>query len=118
MTSRQVGDYLEDILQAVESAVEFVEGMSWEEFQRDKKTIFAVTRAIQIVGEAAKKVPDSIRSQYREIPWKGMTGMRDKVTHEYFGIDLRVLWDTVQQDLPPLVGLMQRVIEDWGEEEG
>ncbi|MGB3534807.1 MAG: DUF86 domain-containing protein [Microcoleaceae cyanobacterium] len=116
MISRKVGDYLEDILEALESAIEFIEGMGWEEFEQDKKTIFAVTRAIQILGEAAKKVPDSVRSQYPEIPWRAMAGMRDKVTHEYFGVDLRVLWDTVQQDLPPLVGLMQRVIDEWVEE--
>jgi uncharacterized protein with HEPN domain len=91
--------------------------MNFAEFEGDKKTIFAATRAIQIIGEAAKKIPDSIKAQYPEIPWKGMTGMRDKVTHEYFGVNLDVLWDTIQQDLPKVKDLMPEVLVNLAEDE-
>ncbi len=117
MNQRAIGDYLQDILDAVNAAIEFVEGMTFAEFEGDKKTIFAATRAIQIIGEAAKKIPDSIKAQYPEIPWKGMTGMRDKVTHEYFGVNLDVLWDTIQQDLPKVKDLMPEVLVNLAEDE-
>jgi uncharacterized protein with HEPN domain len=104
-------------LDAVDAAIQFVEGMTFAEFEGDKKTIFAATRAIQIIGEAAKKIPDSIRVQYPEIPWKAMTGMRDKVTHEYFGVKLNVLWDTIQQDLPKVKDLMSEVLANLAEDE-
>ncbi len=117
MNQRGIGDYLQDILDAVNAAIEFVEGMTFAEFEGDKKTIFAATRAIQIIGEAAKKIPDSIKAQYPEIPWKGMTGMRDKVTHEYFGVNLDVLWDTIQQDLPKVKDLMPEVLVNLAEDE-
>jgi uncharacterized protein with HEPN domain len=114
---RAIGDYIQDILDAIDAAIQFVEGMTFAEFEGDKKTIFAATRAIQIIGEAAKKIPDSIRVQYPEIPWKGMTGMRDKVTHEYFGVKLNVLWDTIEQDLPKVKELMLRVLANLAEDE-
>jgi uncharacterized protein with HEPN domain len=117
VNQRAIGDYLQDILDAVNAAIEFVEGMTFAEFEGDKKTIFAATRAIQIIGEAAKKIPDSIKAQYPEIPWKGMTGMRDKVTHEYFGVNLDVLWDTIQQDLPKVKDLMPEVLVNLAEDE-
>ena len=117
MNQRAIGDYLQDILDAVNAAIEFVEGMTFAEFEGDKKTSFAATRAIQIIGEAAKKIPDSIKAQYPEIHWKGMTGMRDKVTHEYFGVNLDVLWDTIQQDLPKVKDLMPEVLVNLAEDE-
>ena len=117
MTKRASGDYVQDIVDAVDAAIQFVEGMTFAEFEGDKKTIFAATRAIQIIGEATKKIPDSIKVQYPEIPWKGMTGMRDKLTHEYFGVKLDVLWDTIQQDLPKLKDLMPMVLANLAENE-
>jgi uncharacterized protein with HEPN domain len=117
VTPRAIGDYVQDILDAVDAAIQFVEGMTFTEFESDKKTIFATTRAIQIIGEAAKKIPDSLKVQYPEIPWKGMTGMRDKVTHEYFGVKLDVLWNTIQQDLPKVKDLMPMVLANLAEDE-
>lgn len=102
MTSRQIEDYLQDILNTIDIATQFVESMTFEEFEADPKTIFAVTRAIEIVGEASKNIPQTLRDQYSHIPWKSITGMRDKVIHQYFGVNLQVLWETAQQDLPAL----------------
>ncbi len=109
MTERDIADYLQDIFDAADAAIGFVEGMSFEEFEADTKTIYAVTRAIQIIGEAVKKIPDSVKAKYPDIPWKDIARMRDKVTHQYFGVKLNVLWDTVKQDLPILKDLMQKI---------
>ncbi|GBF80551.1 HepT-like ribonuclease domain-containing protein [Aphanothece sacrum] len=112
MIKRYSEDYLRDIEEAIKLAIEFTEGMNFDEFCQDKKTIFAVARAIQIIGEAIKKLPDNIRQQYPQIPWKDIAKMRDKVTHQYFSVKLDVLWDTVKQDLPLLQSLISSVLDN------
>ena len=82
----------------------------FDTFQSDDRTSFAVVRALEIVGEATKKIPSSVREEYPAIPWREMAGLRDKLIHDYFGVDLRVVWNTVIEDLPPLEKQLQRVI--------
>ncbi len=109
---REYGDYIQDILNSVDAIEEFVKDIDFETFENDKKTVFAVTRAIEIIGEATKNIPDLLRKKYPQVPWKDMAGMRDKLIHEYFGIDVDVLWKTVTQDIPQLKALIQKVIDD------
>lgn len=88
--------------------------MGYDSFKKDKKTIYAVVRCIEILGEAARKIPDSIRLEYPDIPWEKMVGMRNKMIHEYFGIDTNILWETIVQDIPtikPLVGKLAKGLE-------
>jgi uncharacterized protein with HEPN domain len=73
--------------------------MSFEEFKRDKKTVNAVVRGIEVIGGATKNVPRKLKDKRKEIPWKKMAGMRDKLTHEYFGVDVEILWKTARKTL-------------------
>jgi uncharacterized protein with HEPN domain len=112
MTERELIDFLQDILDTINAIERFVFGLGFEEFERDDKTIFAVARAIEIIGEAVKNVPESIKSKYPEIPWKAIAGMRDKLIHQYWGTDVQVLWKTIRQDVPQLKVLITRVMEE------
>jgi len=109
--------YLEDILEAINHAEQFINAMPYEDFIKDTKTVFAVTRAVEIIGEAAKNVPHFIRERDDQIPWRLMAGMRDKLAHEYFGINLRMLWDTVKTDLPALRLKIRKLLDELATED-
>ena len=109
---REQRDYLEDIREAAQAARSFVEGMDREAFVADRKTVFAVVRALEIVGEAAKRVPEPLRKRYPDVPWRAMAGIRDKLIHDYMSVNLEVVWKTVIEDLPALLPLLQRVLDD------
>ena len=102
MKKRELGDYIQDILEALGEVEEFTAGMQFEDFVEDKKTINAVVRSLEVIGEATKRIPDSLREKHSKIPWKRMAGMRDKLIHEYFGIDLEIVWEVVNTELPPI----------------
>jgi uncharacterized protein with HEPN domain len=105
------------MLDSSEKAISFVGDMKYEQFAEDDKTTFAVIRAIEIIGEAAKKVPDDIKDSYTEIPWREIAGTRNKLIHEYFGVNLSVVWRTVQEDLPPLIEQLRIMLKDFGNHE-
>jgi uncharacterized protein with HEPN domain len=111
-TPRTVVDYLRDILDAAEKAAQFTARMTIDDFIADPKTAFATIRTLEIIGEAAKRIPDSFRAQYPAAPWREMAGMRDKLTHEYFGVNLQVVWKTLQQDLPTLRPLIAQILAE------
>ncbi len=109
---RDISIYVKDILENIERAEKFTEGMGYEDFVDDEKTNFAVTRCVEIMGEAAKHIPESTRQQYPEIPWKDIAGMRDKVIHFYFGVNLERVWLVLKEDIPKIEPLIRRVLED------
>ncbi len=110
MRKRDYRDYIQDILDSINEMENFIEGMNFEEFARDKKTINAVVRSIEVIGEAAKKIPKTLRDKYPDIPWKKMSGMRDKLIHEYFGIDIEILWKVARDEIPPLKPSIQNIL--------
>ena len=109
---REYGDYLQDILEAIDKIKKFVQGVHFEDFQKDDKTLFAVIRGLGIIGEAVKKIPDSMKLPYKSIPWKDISGMRDKLVHEYFGVNEKVVWNTVKEDLPELEKVIKNIINE------
>ncbi len=109
---RDISIYVKDMLENIERAEKFIEGMSYEDFVKDEKTNFAVTRCIEIMGEAAKHIPESTRQKYPEIPWKDIAGMRDKVIHFYFGVNLERVWLVLREDIPKIEPLIRRVLGD------
>jgi len=110
--SRDISLYIEDILQNMRDAEEFIQGFSYDQFASDKKTLNAVLRSIEVIGEAAKKVPDEMRAKYPLVPWKEMAGMRDKVIHFYFGVDREAVWLVVKERIPGLKPLIEQILRD------
>ena len=103
-------DYFTDILDAIKKVRQFIQGMTFEEFAEDDKTVFAVIRGLEIIGEATKRIPSSVRDLHLEVPWREMAGMRDKLTHDYFGVNLIVVWKTATEDLPNVEPAISRIV--------
>ncbi|MFW5641082.1 MAG: DUF86 domain-containing protein [Thermodesulfobacteriota bacterium] len=95
-------DYLEDILTAIDETADFTEGISFEVFKSDRKTFNAVVRSLEVIGEAAKCIPEDVQAEAPDIPWKYMARMRDKLIHHYFGVDPEIVWNVIRNELPPL----------------
>lgn len=87
--TREYVDYVRDMLAGLDKARQFTQGLDYETFAANDEKNFAVVRALEIIGEAARNIPDSIRARYPEVPWREVTGMRDKLIHAYFGVSLR-----------------------------
>lgn len=105
-------DYLQDILDAIDDIESFVSAIDFDEFTEDKKTIHAVVRCLEIVGEAAKNIPESARIKHPEVPWRRMAAMRDKLSHEYFGVDESIVWAVATEELPPLRPLIKKMLDE------
>jgi uncharacterized protein with HEPN domain len=109
---REYEDYLRDMLENAELARTFVQGMEYDEFFEDEKTKYAVMRALEVIGESARQVPEGVRNSATEIPWREISGMRNKLMHEYFGANMKVVWRTVQEDLPIIIPALRKLIEN------
>ncbi len=109
---RQLQDYLNDIIESISDIREFTKGMTAEDFAKDRKTIKAVVRSFEIIGEAANKIPLHILANYPETPWPEIVGMRNRLIHEYFGIDLEIVWQTIEEDLIPLEKTIRKMLSD------
>lgn len=111
-SDRDYRDSLTDMAQYAEKGVRIVEGIDFEAFSYDEEKVLAAIRIIEVIGEASKQIPNSIRDRYPEIPWSGVARMRDKLIHAYFGVETEVVWQTLQQDLPPMIDCLKRIIEE------
>lgn len=109
MKKRNYTLYIRDILDAIRKIDEYVKNLSFDEFRKNDMAIDAVIRNFEIIGEASKSIPSDIKSKYPSIPWKEMSGMRDKIIHEYFGVDLEIVWETVRNSLDPLKKSLKKI---------
>ena len=104
-------DFLIDILNEIEKIDKFVGAMEYDEFVQDEKTIYAVVRSFEIMGEATKNIPDEIKDANNQIPWSKIGGMRNKLIHEYFGVDYETLWNTIKNRLPEIKPPIMKIIK-------
>ncbi len=102
MPKRDPTLFLYDILECIEKIQKYVSGMTYEDFENDERTVDAVLRNLEIIGEAARNIPSEFRVKYPDIPWRRIVGLRNVVIHEYFGVDLENIWEIVKNDLPDL----------------
>lgn len=101
--------YIDHILKSIDNITEYTKGFNKKRFSEDTLVQDAVIRNFEIIGEAAKKISINFRQNYTEIPWKEMAGMRDKLIHDYFGVDIEVIWKTINDDLPTLKKLVGNI---------
>jgi uncharacterized protein with HEPN domain len=116
MSDRTDREYLSDILEAIRRVGLYIDGMDGDQFMEDLKTQDAVIRALEIAGEATKQLSATLREQHPEIPWKSMAGLRDRLIHQYFGVNLDIVWQIATEELPPLGIHLQKMLR--GSERG
>jgi uncharacterized protein with HEPN domain len=107
---RELGDYLTDIFNAITEVDEFIRDMNFTDFEHDRKTVNAVIRSLEVLGEATKHIPASFRNSHPDIPWSKMAGMRDVLIHDYMGVDLLTVWKVAKERLPLIRPTVKRLI--------
>ncbi len=112
MTKRDLIDFLEDILKAIAEINSFINGIGFEEFANNREKTLAVVKLLEIIGEATKKIPSDLRAKYPDIPWRAVAGMRDLLVHEYWQVDVEVVWQTVNESLPLLAKVIAEMIQN------
>lgn len=111
---RNPSDCLRDILEVAGKISQFISGLTYETFCADEKTVFAVVRGLKIIGEAARNVTPALRNKYPRIPWRLMTGMRDRLIHDYGGVNLVIVWNAASKELPNLEPKLREMLDEIG----
>ena len=109
---RDYRDSLVDIVNAIQDIKQFVQDLDFDIFSNNKEKLFAVVYSLQVIGEAVKNIPDLIKTRYHTVSWRKIAGMRDRLIHGYFTIDVKRVWQTIQRDLPPLQGSISKILEE------
>ena len=108
---RNVEIYIKDIIEYMERAENHIRNFQLDQFLKDDKTCDAVIRCIEVIGEAAKNIPEEIRTRYPSISWRDLAGMRDKIIHSYFTVDFETVWLVVKEDIPRLKPMVKKVLD-------
>lgn len=112
MSEREIKNLLEDIYDAIQKIISYTKGMSYDDFIRDDKTVDAVVRNFEIIGEASNRIADDFKINHPEIEWRRIVGFRNRIIHEYFGIDYENLWRIKNENIPTLSEFMEQILED------
>lgn len=107
--------YLLDILESGKAIMEYIAGMSMENLKKDRKTYSAIIREFEIIGEAVSKLPKDLKNRYPEVPWRDIKDFRNILTHEYFSIDVEILWRVIKEDLPDLISTVKKILEEFNQ---
>ena len=109
MSKRSPEHLVEDNWESIDKIDRYSEGMSQDDFQSDEKTIDAVVRNLEIIGEAASRMPEDFTDQHSEIEWVKIIGLRNRIVHEYFGVDLQIIWQIIKKDLPSFKESLKKI---------
>ena len=104
--------YFKDILDYAKLSLSFVDNMDYESFENDIKTVFAVIRALEVIGESSNRVSDSIKSKYPELPWHKMRGLRNRIVHNYDDVDYKIIWNVLKKEIPLLITQVELIIDE------
>lgn len=109
MSKRNWMLFIEDIVESIRKIDEYIKKIEYKQFAEDEKTVDAVVRNLEIIGEASKNIPGEIKEKYKEINWKGIAGLRDRIVHQYFGIDLELIWFIIKNELSPIKDKLNKI---------
>lgn len=104
--------FIEEIVESISKIERYTEGLNFEKFQNNEMVIDAILRNLEVIGEAARRIPDEVRNKHKDIPWKRMIGLRNIVIHEYFGVDLSIIWKIATENLPQTKSLISGLLKD------
>jgi uncharacterized protein with HEPN domain len=109
---RRDSQYLADIQEAMQRVLEYTQGLSFDAFMEQRMAQDAVLRNLQVIGEATKKLSDDLCATQPNVPWQDMAGLRDRIVHDYFGIDYEIVWDVIENDLPALLPVIEAILHE------
>ena len=112
MPERDAELLVEDMLDSLRKINLYIAGMDHSAFLQDEKTIDAVVRNLEVIGEAARQIPDAFAASHPDVPWRIITGLRNRIVHDYFGLDLEIIWHILRNDLPPLQATLEKLACD------
>ncbi len=115
MSKRTDRDFLSDIQEAIRRIGKYTAGITYQAFLEDTKTQDAVIRNLEIIGEATKNLSQDLRERYPHVPWKGMAGVRDRLIHHYFGVNLDIVWQIVTDELPEVASQLKKILQEEGD---